>query len=576
MKHCWRRGSFSPPSPLLALSCAVAVALAACAPGLGAGPAARSDSAAPPPTPKRIAVAIIGDPVVVFPGVDLRQASASEEIEDLLNSGLVSVDQIRTVRPQLAESVPSTENGMWRVSSDGRMQTTWKIRSGAQWHDGRPVTADDLVFTLQVTRDKDFPSFGNVALDAVDSIEAADPSTVTVHWKQPYIQADQLFSGRVAMPMPRHLLEGAYTSNKEGFLNLPYWRDEHVGSGPFQLRQFIQGSHLVAQAFDQYVLGRPKLDEVEVRFIRDQTTLAANLLAGAVDATMGRGLSVDQAVQIRDQWRNGGIAPLNLQSWVRIHPQFVNPAPAIVGTELAFREGLLAAVDRQEIVDTVQHGLVPIADMLPAPTAPEYRQLESSFVRHPYDTRVAGERLGRLGYPKGLDGIFVAPDGQKLSVELRTTADNDARRKALLIVADFWQRAGVAVEPVIVAEQLQGDRQYRAEFPAFEIKRGSSDLGELPRFHSRSARLPSNNYRGAGGTNDPRYMNPGLDGLIDRYVATVPMGPRLEVAGQIINHVTGQLVMMGLYFDPEPAMVTQRLKNFAGEAWNAHEWEIAG
>jgi ABC-type transport system substrate-binding protein len=177
---------------------------------------------------------------------------------------------------------------------------------------------------------------------------------------------------------------------------------------------------------------------------------------------------------------------------------------------------------------------------------------------------------------KGADGFFVDQRGQKPSFELRTTGDNDARRKTLFSVADFWQKVGVTVDAQIVPEQLQGDRQYRAEFPAFEIKRSSSDLTELPRFHSTQARTAQNGYRGAGGslTNDPRYASPELDALSDRFVSTIPIDQRLQIAGQMIRHITESLVILGLYFDTEPTMVSNRLRNFNGEVWNAHEWDI--
>src|SRR5439155_19478236 len=151
-------------------------------------------------------------------------------------------------------------------------------------------------------------------------------------------------------------------------------------------QEFSRGSHAVLAGFDQYALGRPKISQVEIRFIRDTSTMAANLLAGAVEATMGRGLSIDQAVQIRDQWKEGRIADLKLTSWARIHPQFLNPTPQLVG-ELAFRQALIYAIDRQQIADTIQHGLVPVADMLPSPNAPDYPALQSSFVRYGYDAR---------------------------------------------------------------------------------------------------------------------------------------------------------------------------------------------
>src|SRR5581483_6465431 len=223
------------------------------------------------------------------------------------------------------------ENGQWKVQADGTMVTTWKIRGNALWHDGVPFTSDDLLFTAQVQRDKAIDTRPNAGYDAVDAIEAPDQRTVTVRWTHPYIYADALFN---TAPIPKYLLESHYLQDKAAFSSLSYWTDDFVGTGPFKVRQFVGGSHVILQANDRFVLGRPKIDELEVRFIADSNTLAANLLAGDVEFTLGRNLSLDQAVQLRDQWRDGHV-DVGLSGWIVVFPQFINSNPAII-TDVRF------------------------------------------------------------------------------------------------------------------------------------------------------------------------------------------------------------------------------------------------
>src|SRR5439155_24788116 len=116
------------------------------------------------------------------------------------------------------------------------------------------------------------------------------------------------------------------------------------GAGPLKLRELVRSSHVVLQANDQYVLGRPKVDEVEVRFITDDNTLIGNLLSGAVDMTLGRGISLEQALQARDQWRDGKAEFKSLDILVELYPQFLNPTPAVVANA-QFRRALLHAID---------------------------------------------------------------------------------------------------------------------------------------------------------------------------------------------------------------------------------------
>src|SRR5438034_9955261 len=89
------------------------------------------------------------------------------------------------------------------------------------------------------------------------------------------------------------------------------------------------GSHLLLDAFDGYVLGRPKIDRVEVKFIGDSNTLMANTLAGGVDFVGGTALSTEQALQMREQWRDGKVS-LAPDGWLVIYPQFIDPTPPLV------------------------------------------------------------------------------------------------------------------------------------------------------------------------------------------------------------------------------------------------------
>src|SRR5581483_11915073 len=93
------------------------------------------------------------------------------EITDLLRSGLTGLDPHRAVYPLLAESVPTIENGLWKLLPDGTMETAWHLRPGAAWHDGVPVTADDFLFTLQVARD---PSIALIAPPGLAFLDGLD------------------------------------------------------------------------------------------------------------------------------------------------------------------------------------------------------------------------------------------------------------------------------------------------------------------------------------------------------------------------------------------------------------------
>lgn len=123
------------------------------APQPGPGVSRAGSQQAGPTSLKRFIVAVAAD----LPTMNGRlnwPLPGTSSLDDLVTAGLAKPDPEKVLRPQLAEAVPSVENGFWRVFPDGRMETTWRLASGARWHDGRPVTTDDLRFTMVLAGDK--------------------------------------------------------------------------------------------------------------------------------------------------------------------------------------------------------------------------------------------------------------------------------------------------------------------------------------------------------------------------------------------------------------------------------------
>jgi peptide/nickel transport system substrate-binding protein len=474
--------------------------------------------------------------------------------------------------------VPTVENGLWIVSPDGRMQTTWRIRPGARWHDGTPLTSADLLFTIAVEQDKEVGIPRHPAVELIESVEGPDPNTVTVKWKQPYIEADMFFTGEVALPMPQHLLDKAFAEDKANFGAVPYWTQEFVGTGPFKMREWALDSYVVVVANEAYVLGRPKVDEIEVRYIADQSTLIANLMAGSVEVTLGRTLiPFEQALQVSE--RRGDVTIVySYRSWYPIHSQFINTQPPIVA-DARFRRALLQGLDRQQMADTFMGGLSSIAHAYVSPDTAEYKEIEPSIIRYEYDPRQATQAIEGLGYSRGPDGFVYDPANQKLSVQIYTTTRAEIHAKILFAIGDYWRQVGVEMEPVLVPPQRIGDREYRATFPAFEMILGANSVAsrDIKRFHSSSTPLPENRFQVTG--NNSRYRNAELDSFIEHYLTAIPRTERMEALGQIVHHQTDQLPSMGLFYDAEATLFTNRLDRVTGrgpngsQAWNAYEWE---
>jgi peptide/nickel transport system substrate-binding protein len=493
------------------------------------------------------------------------------EFEALVTAGLSTKGLTQELEPQLAESVPSIENGLWKLLPEGRMETTWKIRPNARWHDGTPFTAADVVFTTKLLQDKELEFIVEPRVQDIEAIEAPDPLTVTVRWKRVSIEADDLFAAYYAraQPLPRHLLEEPYTANKATFTQLPYWSTDFVGTGPFKVQDWVQDSHVILVANDSYVMGRPKIDQIEVRFITSSATLVANVLAGAVQMPLGRGISLDQAADLKAQWRSGGvvITPASTPSVVFIQQR--NPRPAIIGN-VQFRRALYHALDRATMAQGLTAGFGTVADSGLPFDSPLYRQAEDAVVKYDFNPTMTARLLEGLGYSRGQDGNFRDADGQPLTVEIRATEGDNFPR--ILVIADQWRNAGVPTDVVQIPRARASDRAYRLSFPAFESGGNYGNFQNLKDLRTSELATEENGYKGR---NDGGYANPQMDALIERLYLTLPVGERLEVLRSIYRQLTDQVVVMYLFRGANPTMVENRITNVTPYYFgNVQDWDL--
>ncbi len=552
-----------------------AVLVAGCAPArsVGQSPAQGGQTAA---SKKQIVVVARGEPYTLNRTISDAQPGAVAgimEIAWLLNTRLGDVqERQRVVGTRLAEVAPTTDNGLWKVFPDGRMETTWKLRRDGLWHDGTPFTAEDMLFTTQAGRDKDIPLLRNAAYDSVQTVEAPDPYTLTITWVRPFILADAFFGDME--PLPKHILETAFNEDKAGFADLPYFTREYIGTVPFKMQDWVLNSHLTLQAFDAYPLGRARIDEITWKFILDPNVMIANLLAGAANMTLGRGISLQQALSAKEQWGDRGRVDFWSIGWIALFPQFIKPDPPVLAN-LQMRRALTHAVDRQELADVMLHGTVPIVLNYINPGQPEFQDTLPAAVRYDYDPRRAAQLVEELGYIKRPDGFYYDASGERLWAEIRTTADDDLKDSLMFSTADQWKSLGVDARPLHIPRQQAQDLEYRINRPGFEMTRQPDDFSEasLRRILGRESALPENGYRGQNRT---RYMSPELDSLIDRFLVTIPIQERMEIGRGIVRHVTENLPIMGIAYDATAMLIGSEVTgaNAIDFTRNAHLWDV--
>lgn len=536
----------------------------------------RGAPAAPAAAPKRIAIGILGEPHTLSQAINTAGTGSIRgvgEVERMIHAGVTMINARGDRVPVLAEQAATVDNGLWKVMPNGTMETRWTLRSDARWHDGTPVTSEDLVFTAKASLDRELAFGQGAGFNAIGSVEAADARTVVVKWKATYIGADQLFSFGYLLPIPKHILEPQYLNNKAAFMELPYWTTEFVGAGPYRVTNFERGAFMEMKAFDNFVLGKPHISDVTVKFLQDPNVLVANLLAGELDMQMGRGLSLDQGLEMQRRWN--GRMEADLGSWLAHYPQQGPPANPAALRDVNFRRALLHAMDRQTISDELVGGRSPVAHSILTPRSADYPAAEPQIVKYDFDPRRAGQLIEQLGYQKQADGFYYDARGQKLGFRAQTNAGDDFKDKMLLSSADQWKRAGIDAEVYSSPRQQAADREYRATLPGTDLVRQPFDPARL---HGKDIPNAANSWVGSNRTG---WSTPEHDRLADLYYVTIPLNERRQQIAGMMKILTEQAMPLGVIYDVGPTMIAARLLHVAenlaegvSASWNAHEWDV--
>jgi peptide/nickel transport system substrate-binding protein len=563
---------------LLSVFVALVALVAACAPST-APSTSSSNTTERAPTKKVVTVADSYEPKAITETFLAGHQTTGNNVRPIFQDNLFYNPQFGVYEPQLAVEIPSIEKGTWKVNPDGTMETIWKLRPNVKWHDGQPFTSDDLVFTYDVSRDTEIAGPITAAGRLMDSVAAPDPLTFIIHWNAPFVTAAITGVGDL---LPRHLVGDLYAKDKESLGNSPLFSTEFVGLGPYRMVRWEQGALVEAARFDDYYRGRPPLDTIVMRFVSDPNALVANILSGTVDAVLsgasGTSINLDQAVDVKHRWEGTGNQVLTSQTdsaiWAFGQYQAEYSVPKDVMNNLQVRQALLHAIDRPALAEVLTAGLSPVADSYVPPADPRYPEMEPFIAKFPYDTARAQQLLGQAGWNRGADGVFTrASDGQRL--ELDFWVRGGATEKAASIIADNWNRVGIATTPYVIPAARRTDREYEVKRPGFLccIRAGPTFEGGTEAT-VRAIPTAATNWQGL---NYGGYVNPKADALVERLTQTLDPRARLPIAQQLVQEYTSDVALMPLWWEVFPMLMLQGVKgprpNFVLPLANIFEWD---
>ncbi|MBM2811304.1 MAG: hypothetical protein HW416_2063 [Chloroflexi bacterium] len=563
----------------------VLVTLAGCSPVAPAAPvgsAPGSAAVSAPASPKIVTIATL----VRIPGFGPWDVGTTQggwaALAELASTGLVADAPKGGPEPRLAVKLPSFDDGSIVLLPDGRMQTVWHLRSGVRWHDGAPFTAEDLALSVQMYQHPDLPK-GNTAtvVARVERIEAPDPLTAVVTWKAVFAGAVSI-DLRTLWPYPAHLLTDAFQGDKQVFPAHPYFTTDYVGLGPFRLANFGQGESQVFERFDDYYLGRPKIDRVIIRPIGDANILYANLQAGTVDVASEQTMPHSLFLQIRDEWKSNGegivLQRQGIWRYLMVQHRAEIARLPEVARDVRLRRGLLLAIDRDALRESVLPGVPNTgAESFMAPSDPRAAIVGQPFAGFKYDPGRALADLADSGWRSGADGRIVNAAMERVEIPLRTSVQYPHEAS---IVADYWRRIGLDVSEEITSAALTQNNEHKAKFPMIDVSGRGFNEAVLQYFDSRLVAGPENRW---GAANVPGYANSDFDRVVDRLARSFDGQEQGQLLRQAAEILAMDLPVLPTYFavwmtavrNPVQALHEDYAATVqsSGVARNAHLWD---
>ena len=541
------------------LAVLVMFTMTACATPAAAPGISSENHAQPAPARKRLTIAVQAEINALTTGIGQAAANSppSRFFHEFTNAYLTTRDANDDVQPWLVTKLPSLDDGTWAVADDGRMDVTWKLRSGVKWHDGRELTADDVKFGWEAARDPITQLKPTGVATLIEGIDTPDPYTAVFHWKRTSYQGGEIGESQMEV-LPRHALDTALQADKENFPNNPYFTtpEQFVGSGPYRPLRWEKGAEITLEAFDAYFLGRPKIDQVTMKFIRDAQTGMANLLAGSVDMSYQE-IGFEQAKYVREEWAksNGGTVELQLNHVRHLLPQLrpdvASPADL---TNVQVRRALMYAMDRAELAEAMLPGEGQPADSITYPTSAIGKATAERVVKYGYDPARAAAMLEEAGWRRGADGML-QKGSDRFQLEYRSSGATFDAGALFAPTQQQLQRVGVDfVFHEIATTNTPADT---AIYPGVWFTSVPPDsLPALTRFNGRLIASQENRYTGQ---NRNAYANPAADHFIDAIDSSLRMDDRARNWAELWRVLTEDVALFPMYYFPVPFVVSSRV-----------------
>ncbi|WP_019913517.1 peptide-binding protein [Paenibacillus sp. HW567] len=457
--------------------------------------------------------------------------TSSGDVAEFVFSKLYNLDREGNVKAEpwsLAADVPE-------ISADGLTYTV-KLKDGIKWSDGQPVTADDVVFTVDMAKNPETGSPLTSQFDKVKTVEKVDDKTVKFTMKQVY--APFLYA-LVQAVVPSHILKDV--KPKEMQTNA-YGTDpaKTVTNGPWKWTSWKQGdSHTMDADPNYWGEVKPHIAQVVYKIYADQNTEVQALLKGDTDHISAIPVTQVEAVKANDSihiiQKPGAqyeYVMFNFDS-----KNFKDNYGLFSGQKT--RQAIAHALNRQGMVDNILKG---VGALMNAPFLPDtWADPGDAAVNYDYNADAAKKLLAEDGWVAGKDGIL-AKDGHRFSFELQYNAGNSRREQVAAVIQQNLKDVGIEVTPKAIdfaawIDQNVTPGKFQALLLAWSLNTPDPD----------SESVFSSKYFPPAGQNSGWYKNEKLDKLwVDGY-STVDQEKRKEVYKEVGKEISTDLPYVFLY-----------------------------
>lgn len=488
-----------------------------------------------------IVIASPAEADVLLPPVS--QSDVGRSLADLvylkladIGPALNTVDDASFV-PKLAES--------WTFEDSVTLAFT--LHPEARWHDGAPVTAEDVVFTFDVYRDTLVGAPARPRLAQIRSVTARDPRTVVFTFDRPY--PEQLFDAVYHMwIIPRHLLD---TVPRADLSAHPFGRAP-VGAGQYRFATWIPGESIELTGDSTHFLGRPGLRRVIARFTGDPPAALRLLTAGEADLLNYLWTEAQDAVAALDDYVVVPHLSSTYYSYLAFNLRMPRdpsrPHPLFADRDL--RRAIAMAVDRAAAIRAVDG---PDGVAAGGPLGPAYWISDAAYEQIPFDSAGARRALAAMGWHDSDGDGILDLNGTPLAFDLIVPATSTPRRRSAVIVQEQLRRIGIAM------------RISELDFLTFQ-ERGQS--GDFDMFYGTFGGDPSPSTiveawtaHAVGGFNYGHYVNADFDRAVSAALEARTLAAARDRWTEAITIINGDAPAIWMSATGPKAGVHRRLQH---------------